>query len=52
MERVIIFGAGSTGQQIYESVKNTMEVIGFLDNERGKWGVLSTASQSWEGCRS
>lgn len=37
-EKVIIFGTGSTGERIYEEVKNLKEVLGFLDNDQLKWG--------------
>lgn len=39
MKRILIFGAGGTGIRVYEEVKNTMKVIGFLDNSKEKWGT-------------
>lgn len=37
MKKVLIFGCGSTGQRIYEEVKDKSDVIGFLDNDASKW---------------
>lgn len=41
MEKVLIFGTGSTGQRIYREVKNSVEVLGFLDNDSSKWGNMA-----------
>ena len=38
MKRVLIFGVGSTGRRIYSEVKGTVQVAGFLDNDKAKWG--------------
>ncbi len=38
MKRVLIFGVGSTGRRIYSEVKGTVQVVGFLDNDKAKWG--------------
>ncbi len=38
MEKIIIFGAGRTGQRIYEEIKDRMEVVGVVDNDKSKWG--------------
>lgn len=38
MKRVFLFGTGSTGRRIFEEVKENVEVIGFLDNDKAKWG--------------
>lgn len=38
MKKVYIFGTGSTGRRIYDEVKNSMKVVGFLDNDSSKWG--------------
>lgn len=45
-EKVIIFGTGSTGERIYEEVKDLKEVLGFLDNDQLKWG----GSILWSAC--
>lgn len=37
MKRVLIFGTGSTGQRIYREVKDTVYVMGFLDNDESRW---------------
>ena len=39
MGKVIIFGAGRTGQRIYEEIKGNAIVIGFIDNDEAKWGT-------------
>lgn len=38
MKRIYIFGSGSTGRSVYNDVKKTMIVLGFLDNDPSKWG--------------
>ena len=38
MENVIIFGTGCTGQKVFDFVKNSENVIGFLDNNESTWG--------------
>lgn len=38
MKKAFIFGTGSTGRRIFDEVKNSMEIIGFLDNDSAKWG--------------
>lgn len=40
MRRTLIFGAGSTGVLAYEDIKDSCEVVGFLDNEKEKWGQV------------
>lgn len=37
-KRVVIFGAGGTGQRVYNSIKNEMNVQFFVDNDSSKWG--------------
>ena len=37
-ERVIIFGAGGTGKELYENIKSKYEVVAFLDNDTEKQG--------------
>ncbi|MBR5407083.1 MAG: class I SAM-dependent methyltransferase [Lachnospiraceae bacterium] len=37
-KRVVIFGAGGTGQRVYNSIKNEMDVVFFVDNDEKKWG--------------
>ena len=39
MKRTLIFGTGSTGKQIYQEIKDSVEVIGFLDNDVQRWGM-------------
>lgn len=36
--KTLIYGAGGTGRRIYMEVKNSTEVIGFLDNNKSCWG--------------
>ena len=38
MRRVYIFGAGSTGQDLYKKIKDSNQVVGFLDSDSKKWG--------------
>ena len=37
-ERVIIFGATDTGKIIYKKIKEEVEVIAFVDEDKRKWG--------------
>lgn len=37
-KRAVIFGAGGTGQRVYNSIKKEMDVIFFVDNDSQKWG--------------
>lgn len=37
MKRVLIFGTGSTGQRIYGEIKEKVQVVGFLDNDKSRW---------------
>ncbi len=37
-KRVIIFGAGGTGQRVYNSIKHEMDTVCFVDNDSLKWG--------------
>lgn len=37
-KRVVIFGAGGTGQRVYNSIKNEVDVVYFVDNDSQKWG--------------
>ena len=37
-KRVVIFGAGGTGQRVYNSIKNEVDVVFFVDNDSQKWG--------------
>lgn len=37
-KRAIIFGAGGTGQRVYNSIKHEMKVLFFVDNDKTKWG--------------
>ena len=39
MDKTLIFGTGSTGRRIYEEIKNSTQIVGFLDNDSAKWGV-------------
>lgn len=38
MKKTLIFGTGSTGQKIYNEIKGFKEVVGFLDNDKSRWG--------------
>ena len=38
MKKVLIFGTGSTGRRIFDEIKDSVQVIGFLDNDSTKWG--------------
>lgn len=38
MEKAIIFGATDTGRRIYEDIKNSVEVIFFVDQDSKHWG--------------
>lgn len=37
MKKILIFGTGTTGQRIYDEIKASVEVIGFLDNNQTLW---------------
>lgn len=39
MERVIIFGASRYGEVAFNVLKDKYEIIGFSDNNQGKWGT-------------
>lgn len=39
MKKTIIFGAGVTGQKIYDQIKTSADVIGFLDNNQSRWNT-------------
>lgn len=39
MKKVIIFGTGCTGQKIFEALKDTVNIIGFMDNNKQTWGT-------------
>ncbi len=39
-EFVVIFGAGGTGKDLYEEIKNKYQVIAFLDNDKEKQGEI------------
>ena len=41
-KRVVIFGAGGTGQRVYNSIKNEVYVVFFVDNDSQKWGGIIT----------
>lgn len=38
--KVIIFGTGSTAEKILNEISSSVEVIGFSDNDKRKWGTL------------
>ena len=38
MERAIIFGASDSGKLIYNSIKDTCEILYFVDQDSSKWG--------------
>ena len=39
MKQIYIYGAGGTGQKVFNIVKNTHDVKGFLDSDQAKWGT-------------
>lgn len=39
-EKVIIFGAGSTGKKIFKEIKTYYNIICFIDNDSTKWGTV------------
>ncbi|MDR2408825.1 MAG: hypothetical protein LBE13_12050 [Bacteroidales bacterium] len=36
-EKVFIFGSSGTGQSIMQQIKETHDIIGFLDNDAKRW---------------
>ncbi len=38
MEKVILFGASQLGQSAYYFLKSKYQIIGFVDNDKSKWG--------------
>lgn len=38
MKKAIIFGASDTGKRIYEEIKDKLDVIFFVDEDKKKWG--------------
>ena len=40
--KVLIYGVGLTGRQIYKNIKNNVQVIGFLDGNPEKKGQAVT----------
>lgn len=38
MKKVIIFGAGGFGKEVFYEVKGKMNVIAFADNDSLRWG--------------
>ena len=38
MSRVLIYGAGQTGEQVYRQIRDSHEVVGFLDGNTDKKG--------------
>lgn len=40
MKKTLIFGTGSTGRRIYDELKSSCNIIGFLDNDPEKWGGM------------
>ena len=38
MRKGIIFGAGELGKHVYDMVKDSVEIICFVDNDEFKWG--------------
>lgn len=41
MKKGVIYGAGGTGSKIYDLVKDTTEIIAFVDSDSAKWGGTS-----------
>ena len=40
MKKVLIFGAAGIGFKIYDEIKEENQVLGFLDNDEKKWGLI------------
>ena len=38
MDKVLLFGASSYGLMAYDSIKHEKKIIGFIDNDKQKWG--------------
>lgn len=38
MRKALLFGAGRSGQKIYDEVKNLYEVVGYIDSDHNKTG--------------
>ncbi len=38
MKKVVIYGTGSTGRRLYRDLKNSVDIIAFLDSNQEKWG--------------
>lgn len=38
MRKCIIFGAGNTGEKVFNEIKD-YEIIGVVDNDKSKWGI-------------
>ena len=36
--RTIVFGAGGTGRRVYKMIRDTTNVLFFVDNDCQKWG--------------
>lgn len=47
-KKVLIFGAGATGETTYDDIKKDADVIGFIDNNSQKWGGTSKMPQFLE----
>lgn len=40
MKKALIFGSGGTGQRIYDEIKDSYDVVGFLDNDKTRWTMI------------
>ena len=40
MKKVLIFGAAGIGFKIYDEIKEENQILGFLDNDAKKWGLI------------
>ena len=40
--KVLIYGVGLAGRQVYKEIKNKVQVIGFLDSDPDKKGRVIT----------
>lgn len=41
MKKAVIYGSTNTGKRIYDSIKDEVNVIAYLDEDSEKWGVIT-----------
>lgn len=46
-KKALLFGAGRSGQNIYDEVKNLYEVVGCIDSDRNKTGEIVKNKPVW-----